>query len=94
MRYAKKILLYITGILFVVLIGFVAVYAQQLPPPPPSDDTDVTDDSDLTILKEDEPLDERELDMLDPWFLENEPNTVDKDKKKEEKDPDDMIRKP
>jgi hypothetical protein len=90
MRESKKILLFIAAVLFVVLTGLTGVYAQE-PPPPPPDDTDLTDDSDLTILKEDEPLDERELDMLDPWFLENEPNTVDKDKKKEEKETDDTI---
>jgi len=94
MRAGKLILLFIAGVAIILLIGSTGLYAQD---PPPPDDTDIIDDSDLTIEKEDEPLDERELDLLDPWFLENETNTVDKEKTKEgkeKKETDDTIRDP
>jgi hypothetical protein len=93
MRVANTILIFIAGILIVLMIGLTAVYAQDPPLPPPTDDTDVVDDDDLQY-KDDEPLDERDLDSLDPWFLENEPNTVDKEKKNEQKEPEDTKREP
>jgi hypothetical protein len=92
MRAFNTIIIFIAGALIVLQIGLTGVYAQD-PPPPPPDDTDVVDDEDLQY-EDDEALDERDLDALDPWYFENEPNTVDKEKKKEEKEPDETIREP